>query len=557
MNYSLLRSGRRTKSVVSSFGGYNHHARIGAGEFYSMTNLSSRCYPLLAPRVSRGFYVGGSDIRALLPKEQLCYVDGEDLVLGSTHIPLGIQSRRPQLVSMGAYVIVMPDKKYVNTAAPEDRGSMEAFYTSGPFTASLCRADGSEPELLAPAAEPEEGIYRIQDGVLWIYSAARWVQVPLTYLKLTAPGIGTVFSLGDGVEISGDDRLPQSAVIQSQGENFIVIQGFLDQPVSGQALRLSRTVPEMDFVVEAGNRLWGCRYGMNQKGKLVNELYASKLGDFKNWQVFQGISTDSYIASLGSDGPFTGAICYLGSPLFFKEEQLHRVCGTEPASFQVQSDGCRGVQRGSEKSLAIVGETLYYKSRLGICAYDGGLPKSVSEALGEDHYRKAVAGGHGSKYYISMADDQGTYHLFVLDTLRKMWHREDNTQALDFASYDNELYFIDAADRRIKTEGGTGAAPIWGAVEWEAETGLIGLEDPDRKSLHSLQIRIQLWPDSEAEVCVEYDSSGVWQFACALRGVGTGTYTMPVKPRPCDHLRLRLRGKGEMRLLSIARVMGR
>ena len=57
---------------------------------------------------------------------------------------------------------------------------------------------------------------------------------------------------------------------------------------------------------------------------MVNELYACKLGDFKNWNCFLGISTDSYVASVGTDGPWTGAVTYLGNPIFFKETCLHK-----------------------------------------------------------------------------------------------------------------------------------------------------------------------------------------------------------------------------------------
>ena len=77
----------------------------------------------------------------------------------------------------------------------------------------------------------------------------------------------------------------------------------------------------MDFVIESGNRLWGCRYGKALNGETVNEIYASKLGDFRNWYCFAGISTDSYTASVGTDGAFTGAVTYMGRPIFFKGEK--------------------------------------------------------------------------------------------------------------------------------------------------------------------------------------------------------------------------------------------
>lgn len=551
MHYSLLRPGAVSRETVSVFGGYNHRPRIGAGEFYHMENLSDRLYPLLSPRPQRGFYTGGSDIRALLAKEQLCYVDGESLVVGQERYNLGLVSKKPQLISMGAYVVIMPDKKYLNTADPADRGSLEAFYEGGPYTAALCRADGSPLEIETWEQEPQEGSLRVRNSQLLCYSAGSWVTVPGTHLKISAPGLGQAFREGDGVELEGDERLPSHGVIRAKGADYIVIEGFLEKTVQGENLCVSRRVPELDFCVEAGNRLWGCRYGRDRSGNTVNALYSSKLGDFKNWQVFQGISTDSYSVSLGSDGPFTGAVNYLGQPLFFKEQQIIRVWGTEPSSFSVQAEGCRGVRQGSSQSLAVVGETLLYQSRTGICAYNGGLPVEVSQELGDEVYRDAVAGGYGNKYYVSMADSAGQWHLFVYNTLRKLWHREDGTKAAAFADFGGDLYFLDAADGQIKTVCGLSGAKYSEPISWVAETGLMGLEEPGKKRLQNLKLRLTLWPESQAAVYVEYDSSGSWEFACALKGVGTRVYSMPVKPRPCDHFRLRLEGRGEMRLMGI------
>ena len=158
-------------------------------------------------------------------------------------------------------------------------------------------------------------------------------------------------------------------------------------------------MPKMDFIVESNNRLWGCRYGVANNGKVVNEIYASKLGDFKNWNCYMGASTDSYAASVGTDGQFTGAVTHLGYPIFFKENCLHKVYGNYPANYQVQTTSCRGVQKGSEKSLAIVNEVLYYKSQNGICAYDGSLPNEISAEFGDERYSGAVAASHNNKYY--------------------------------------------------------------------------------------------------------------------------------------------------------------
>ena len=86
-------------------------------------------------------------------------------------------------------------------------------------------------------------------------------------------------------------------------------------------LRIRRTLPEMDFVCQCENRLWGCRYGRSGD-ETVNEIYASALGDFKNFRQYLGLATDSWTAAVGSDGPWTGAVNYLGHPIFVKENRI-------------------------------------------------------------------------------------------------------------------------------------------------------------------------------------------------------------------------------------------
>ena len=158
-------------------------------------------------------------------------------------------------------------------------------------------------------------------------------------------------------------------IIWDKGDDYIVVTGIIDRVTTQEApITVARRMPNMDFVIESRNRLWGCRYGTDVNGNMVNEIYASKLGDFKNWNSFAGISTDSYAVTVGTDGQFTGAITHLGYPIFFKEGCMHKVYG-DSLPFGVQDTACRGVQKGCGGSLAIVNEVLYYKSRSAVCAY--------------------------------------------------------------------------------------------------------------------------------------------------------------------------------------------
>jgi hypothetical protein len=265
-----------------------------------------------------------------------------------------------------------------------------------------------------------------------------------------------------------------------------------------------------------------------------------------------GVSTDSYFANVGTDGYFTGAVTHLGAALFFKENCMHKVYGNFPTEFTVQDTACRGVQSGCERSLAIVNEVLFYKSRSGVCAYDGSLPMEVSYQFGNELYSKAVGGSHRNKYYISMADAVGKYHLFVYDTSNGMWHKEDDLKAECFCSCDGEMYAI--ADGKIITMLGSGT-PDEGSVKWMAQTGPIGTEMPDMKYISRLTIRMSMALGSRVRMTVQYDSMGGWEHLCSISGTSLRSFSIPIRPRRCDHLRLRIEGEGEVRIYSITKTI--
>lgn len=573
------------RRVTDVFAGYNHNLRINEGEFYDEENLCSDDYPLLSTRRHRGVYAAPAAAQGLIAKDALCYVDGTEFVINEKRIEMGLSTEAEMcpksLVSMGAYVIILPDRKYINTADLSDSGSIEASYTSvSDVTFNLCTVDGARLDVIAGAAAPENpknGEYWLDTSAtphtLKVYSetSAMWMSVVTTYVKISATGIGAQFEQYDGVNISGIVKtgvkdLNGSAIIWAKDENYIVVVGILDteitQTAEEGAVTIARKMPEMDFVIESGNRLWGCKYGMVD-GKTVNEIYASKLGDFRNWNCFMGISTDSYAASCGTDGQWTGAITHLGYPLFFKETCLHKVYGTAPSSYQIQTTACRGVQKGSGKSLAIVNEVLYYKSRGGVCAYDGSLPTEISDAFGGVLYSDAVGGGHRNKYYLSMKDSGGIWNLFVYDARLGVWHREDNTHANAWCSCRDEMYYIDAADGKIRTVLGSGQTEPE-KIQWRAETGrfvsvLSSSKYPDyaagKKYVGRLMLRMTLDPGATMQAYVEYDSSGVWEQLWSMTGKTMQTFTFPVRPRRCDHFRLRLVGQGGAKLYSLTKTL--
>lgn len=600
MQYPKLYETASSRQTVEVFGGYNHNLRIADGEFFDMENLTSDHYPVLSPRQRRGVYAQAAAPAGLIGKDALCYADGEDFYINGykiedftlctgcdtcihgTGCPQYAQDKThcpKQLVSMGAYVIILPDKKYINTQDLTDRGDIEASFTSkSNVTFSLHKLDGTQYPTYIPTEQPPEP----EDQALWIDTAsvphtlkqwseasAAWIAVGTTYVRIACEGIADNFEKYDGITITGladaavaeqisTEQLAQlegSAVIWDKGDDYIAIAGLLDSAMTvTSAITITRRMPHMDYVVEAGNRLWGCRYGTALGGEVVNEIYASKLGDFKNWNCFMGISTDSWVGSVGSDGQFTGAVTHLGCPLFFKENHLHKVYISSTGAHQLQDTACRGVQRGCHKSLAITGETLFYKSRSGIMAYDGSLPQDASYALGGTAYSSAVAGAYANKYYVSMMDTQGRWHLFVYDTAKGMWHREDALHAADFCACADELYAIDAETKQIITMLGSGEQTEKPVV-WMAQTGAMGITSPDRKYVSRISLRLSMELGSRVLCRVQYDSCGGWEQLFCITGTDLRSFTVPIRPKRCDHLRLRLEGTGAVKLYSLTKTL--
>ena len=577
MNYPKLKELKTSRTMVDAFRGYNHNLRLSDGEFFDMKNMTSDYYPIAAPRGKRSVFADLMYPQGLIAKDSLCYVEGPDFIIGEYRIPMDLSTAEEdcpkQLTSMGAYVIIMPDKKYINTMDLNDYGSIEASFRAGTdVTFTLCTITGDtydNPTISATAPSNPENLDCWIDTssvphTLKRYTTASemWVSIATTYVKITSPGLGKAFKQYDGVTISGITNdaatsLNGSAALWGCGEDYIVIVGMIDavatQNASEGTITITRQMPNMDFIIESENRLWGCRYGTAVNGDVVNEIYASKLGDFRNWNCFMNLATDSYTASCGTDGPFTGAITHLGYPLFFKENCVHKVYGNYPANFQIQTTVCRGVQKGSHNSLAIVNETLFYKGITGVCAYDGSLPVEASSALGSENYSDAVAGAHGNKYYISMKDEMGAWHLFVYDVAKGMWHKEDDLHADDFCSCRGELYCIDHDSKSILTMAGPGAGKE--EVEWMVETGEIGISSPDMKYISRLIVRMSLEVGSEIRFSARYDFSNDWEELFTMRGTSLRSFSIPIRPKRCDHMKIRIEGQGGAKIYSITKII--
>ena len=570
MNVHYRYSDSQTQQLGSAFGGLDRRKKATSGMFRDMKNMSGDEYKSLVTRRLRGkIDFGGKDVYAMTTAdvnidgrivENAFILDSDDRLrayytengeLKERYLmnTVNFTTCENEIVASGAYLYFFPEKKYINLMDTTDKGSLEAKR-------------------------------ELNCGVVTDGSTSFWYEVKLTecdaagnetadagYIKLiwnkyeyknnekggflVSPDIGRNFSAGDVVKLSGTDEHNgyfRIAYIPDSGA-YLVLDGTGSGVQTSGAVTVAREVPDMDYVTASGNRLWGCKYGVNEKGEAVNEIYASALGDAKNWYKFQGISTDSYTASIGAPGVFTGAVEYMGCPMFFKEDAVIRVYGDYPANFSVNCINARGVEKGSHRSLANVASGLYYKSHSGFVCYNAGNPVNIDAPLGSTVYKNVSAGTVGGKYYVSCEIDGGEAELLVFDTKTSLWHKEDDLFVKCFSRSGNELYMLTKSNE-ILSVAGTGLS-LEEDLEWSFETGEFGDTDHRRKSLLSAEARMDVSPGKRILIEIEYNGSGKWQTVAVHRGEN-GRMSVRIKPRRCDTFRLRFSGEGRFALHSLS-----
>ena len=516
---------------------------------------------------------------------------------------------RPSLVRIGAYILETKTGAFVNveklangavSVYGRDYGTANACQINelgvgDTITLTLCQMDGTPytgavAQTTPPSSHTNVWIDTSGNNAVameWSESYSTWVAIPSTYVLIEtvhissdnsgeygvlAKGDGVKFTMTGGSALDSDVKnvLNNSHVLvdvwpDGTGSGAVIVPGTLpaatvtvtDSDLS--ALTITRTAPVMDFVVECDNRLWGCRYYVSG-GTLINEIYASALGDFRNWSVYEGLSTDSWTASRGTPAPFTGAAVLSGHPLFFREESVEKVYPSSTGAHQIQTYSIDGVQEGSDRSLVVIDELLYYQSRLGVCVYDGTMPKRIGAAFGDLKFSQGIAARHLKRYCISMVQEKdGERIVGVYDIATGEWYLEGDAWDNCAFTWKDELYYVFYSPITSSGQIVKRYATADGQQAWIAESGVIGYELPEHRFISCIRIRGRSHSASGTDVTLKimYDDSGTWITKGTWALTKTGSKELNVFPRRCDHFRLRIEGSGGADILSMSFRMER
>jgi hypothetical protein len=341
------------------------------------------------------------------------------------------------------------------------------------------------------------------------------------------------------------------------------------------ALTITRVIPDMDFICAKDNRLYGVSNATTNK--IVNSttgesetytsrcIYVSALGLPERFWDFDGTDADSYQVAVASNGDFTGMCSYGGYMLFWKEDSLYKLYGDYPSAFALYEYNVEGVQSGSERSLQIINEVLYYKGRDGVYAYGGSTPSLISYNLGYQKYTKAVAGADGIHYHISMADATGAnFETYVYDTIHQIWTQEDGGEVAAYTLVDGTLYaIIDGHLWFLETTENSGAIKLASttiafddAVKWYAEFPAVWDAGFSHRDYRRIRIRLELGEKEHGAyptvaVMTSIDG-GEFKTHTTITGTGRKVVEVPLPLSRAEQVTVRLEGSGQCCIKAIA-----
>ncbi len=508
----LINDIRKNAIQTVALRGINYSSMIQDGDMADSQNISARRYPYITTRKKRVQQNDYSQVQAIAARDKLITITNGFVYYDGRQIMRGLSSGEKQIAFVNTKMVIFPDKLMYDFATEHTR-KMDYSTPSGRlmFDSSMVTVFS----LSIYDYDPVAGSGPIKAGDTIFISG---LETPLNKNNIS-------------VTIESIEYYEDNAVIRVPANTF---------PESGNGTGvISIKIPDLDYICESENRLWGC-------SSETQTIYASALGDPTNFFTYQGVSTDSYAVAVGSKGDFTGC-CKLGSSvLFWKEEQLHKILGSYPAEYTMYSYQYDGVKKGSNKSLVVINEVLYYHGLHGFYGYNGSYPYYISENFGEKNFINAVAGTDGDTYFVSCSDDEGDY-LFAFEFKEKLWIKEDNIKVTDFVRIGNDLYFL--FNGNVYFAYSNEDDPD---LEWFIQMCPIYESVMGKKTYSKIILRLELPENSYIGVEIRQDE-GKWKEVCKAHGFKRNTISIALPRMRCDKFEIRMSGKGPMAILGITR----
>ena len=523
MTRRLPRSLRRESVTVSAFGG-------GASleEADRMANLSPRRAPALATRRPRGVLMpaveGGTPHGMAVFDNRLFFAQGTTLYFMNSDAVLvagAVSDTDKRFFVFRDCLYLFPDKLFIRAGSSTLR-PMEL--DSG----VLDKATFEGSTITLPGSLGWEALGFAVGDCLRVVNADSDIPAPEGYYRIT----------------------------KLYGRIATVMGSF--PTVYQSKAKFLRVIPDLERICVSGDRVYGFA------GK---DIYVSAAGsalDFYSKGAADG--SDPAVLHMGTDGDITACVAWQGYVVFFKADRICKLLGTRSDSFALQDRPAVGITARLADTLCEVGGDLYYLAENGVYRYRGQEPECIS-AVGDAGVRGGVGGTDGRAYCLAVkrVGDQWRQYCYLPEG--GVWYAEDGFHPASMVLR-NGFLCLQGADGYLWLASSDGRntycaydeCRLTGAVEASAVLAPDYRFQPDGCRL----IRVAIRATSSAgtadagvpslKVLAEYADGSAARDINGNRevslGIFTGTMTdrllkIPVSPRLCDSVRLRLAMKGD------------
>ena len=360
----------------------------------------------------------------------------------------------------------------------------------------------------------------------------------------------------------------QGLSIRSDGQLFGKVEAYIDElPEQGTRklypayLKISNTVPVVDAALEHNNRIWGAN-------NTNNEIKASAQGNFKNWDDYRGLASDSYAVSIGSDGSFTASCAIDDYLYFFKEHSYTQLYGTRPANYCTNTvSDFIGISSAAACSLQVIGKSAYYMGIDGrFYRFNGQSTACISKALGDVRYTPLSSAHSGERYYVLAEETTAAdapRRLLVYNTATGLWWKEDADRLERLCNLRGQACAIAGFTCR---EGGSDVLhsdvlllDAWevppqenNRVAWSCESGLFGLESDRYQYLSKLRLTFESEAGASLEVLARFDNEAVYTPLAKYIARQKGTQSCAIPLKRCAFVRFKIRGIGFSKVYAIS-----
>lgn len=526
-----------TKKVdILNFFGYDQREKIDDRQMSEMYNMSSDAIPAASPRKPREHIVSMSGISAITtPEYQPGSLDSFTGVAGNYFYYKGnsvtnikLLDGEKSIVDFNGNICIFPDKVYYRYLPDPDSGKIE----------------NELKKMGRQITVTDAKFYSSHNEISGVYTA---------YIQKSGAEFDDIFKVGDSVIISGCSEDQNNTYVISSKKDYAsdsqIVSAVVDEATTSKlslllytkngnyglfknttdnnSVTIEISIPNISRACVHNNRLFGT-------GTSGEYIYASKLGDCFNFNSFRGLADDSWYSEIGTAGEFTGIVSYRTAVVAFKSNYIHHIYGDSPQSFSIPKQTCGGAIDG--KSIAELGGILYYMGADGFYEYSGGEPEKISSCI-KTNYFTCKSGTDGQRYYACAGNSNGT-ELLVYDPLYSLWHKEDNTEFIDFVRHNEHLYGVTKTDM-YKFSGESNEE-----INWCVVSKKFTLDDFDFKGINTVYLRLDLKSGSKVKIYSAWDNED-FKFCSEIQGNGFMVHKVPVRFKKCDSFRIMLEGTGQ------------